>query len=139
MQVYKYTRHTCTICPKSPGATFVFSDILFLVLTLDAYHLRRLREDMPHLAHTRSFVSSMDEVKRSRVIDLASKGWGQRRIVRETGFARSFVQRWYRRKSARDMPKSERPPKLTGRLVTKIRAVMKVNRPVLQSSRYHRG
>ena len=68
----------------------------------------------------------MDVTKRAHVIALAKQGLGQRAIARQTGYNRSFVERWYRRDSPQDGARSGRPPMLTTRALGKVRALMKV-------------
>ena len=82
-----------------------------------------MRSIIATLVHT---LLAMDVTKRALVIALAKEGLGQRAIVQKTGYSRSFVQRWYARETAEDASRSGRPPKLTARVLSKVRGVMKV-------------
>lgn len=68
------------------------------------------------------------EDDRFRVISLSAAGKTQSAIVRETGFPRKFVKRWFGRHDPNDAPHPGRVPKLTPPTVATVRSLMKGKR-----------
>ena len=64
-------------------------------------------------------------IDRARVIGLARQGKGQREIMRATGLGSDFVSRWMKRPSTEDLRRTGRPSKVTAKVVSAVRKIMK--------------
>jgi transposase len=70
-------------------------------------------------------MSHRSEDDRFRVIGLSAAGKTKTAIIRERGFSKDFVYRWYGRRDPKDAPHPGRPAKLTPPVVQTVRALMK--------------
>jgi transposase len=68
------------------------------------------------------------EDDRLRVIALSAIGKPKTWIIRETGFTKCFVYRWYGRRDLKDAPRAGRAIKMTPPVVSAVRSLMKGKR-----------
>jgi transposase len=70
-------------------------------------------------------MSHRSEADRFRVIALSAAGRTKTAVIRETGFSKDFVYRWYGRTDPKDAPHPGRRPKLTPPVIQTVKALMK--------------